>query len=232
MIYEAISRSIEEFWPLDMNELLSKLYSHNAPERYKKLYLTNNYLLSTNNLLKDSLTSHEVSLLNYGIGTNYNYYAQASKNVSKIHIELASKTEFEAIIDNYINFTDLLEGIYLRLDILYNLKKAVSSDIKDFFIRLNGIYYYDCWKYPALIISKNTMKGLQKEKNIAWCEGKLEYANKNMGETIENIEAEANDLDLIPTSKDLEIADKGEIFTSTDKNSQCLREFWDIYNKV
>jgi hypothetical protein len=231
-LYNAISSSIDEFWPIETRELLLRLYSRNAPERYKRLYLTNNYLLSTNNLLKDSLASNEVSLLNYSIGRNYNYYSQASKNVSKIHVELASKPEFENIIDDYINLTDLLEGVYLRLDILYNLKKTISHDVKDFFIRLNGIYYSDVWKYPALIISKNTMIGIQKEKNIAWCESKLEYANKNMNETIENIETEANDLDLIPTSKDLEIVDR-ELYASAGENaSQCLKEFWNIYNKV
>lgn len=230
-LYSSISKSMDELWFMDINELLSRHYSQKAPERYKRLYIENNILLTTNKAVKESQNKNLTSLLNWSNAINYSYYCQASKSISKIHVEMASKQEFEGIIDNYISLTDLFEGIYLRLDILYSSNSRLPRKVKDFLIKFDDIYYYEIWKYPALIVSKNTMKGIRKKECIALCEDNLKSANEKMEATIENVGEKADDLGLVPTSTDLESADR-ELYTQNENNSRQFMELWNIYNKV
>lgn len=233
ILFSAVSKSIDELWFMDINELLKRHYSQKAPDRYRKLYIVNNVLLSTNKLVKDSLDRHEMSLLSWSNAINYNYYSQASKCVSKLHVELASKYEFREIIDEYISLTDLFEGIYLRVDILYNSQKGLSEKVKDFLIQFNDTYYYKVWKYPALIISKCTMMGVRKDECVAWCDDQLRTANEDMQVTIEKVGEEADNLGLVPTSSDLENVDTELYIQNAEENAtRPFMELWDIYNKA
>ncbi len=232
LLYSVVSKSMDELWFMDINELLSRHYSQKAPGRYKKLYIANNVLLSTNKLVKESLDRHVTSLLDWSNAINYCYYIQASKSVSKLHVEMASKQEFEDIIDNYISLTDLLEGIFLRVDILYNSRVGLSKKVKDFLIEFNDTYYYEIWKYPALIVSKSTMKGIRKDECIALCEDQLKPANEKMQATIEKVGEEADGLGLVPTSSDLESVDRGLCTQNMENNSRQFMELWNIYNRV
>jgi hypothetical protein len=145
---------------------------------------------------------------------------------------MASKVEFESIIDSYISLTDLFEGIYLRYDILHNSGVNLSKEVRDFIIKFNDIYYNNIWKYPALIISKNTMRGIRKDECIARCQEQLKFADEKLQATIERVGEDADNLGLIPSSSDLENVDR-ELYTrNRDDQPHQLLELWNIYNRI
>lgn len=227
ILYKYISKNASEFWPVEIGELLKRLYSRKAPDRYRRLYLSNNNLLLMNKHIVPALKPYcQISR-----GVAYNYYTEASRNILDIHTAMASLPEFEGIFDKYINITDLLSGIYLKLDLLFESGRSIPNEVKDFFIRLDDRYYSYVWKYPALIISKNTMCGIQKEEKINLCKLRLKSASTHIDGMIETIESEADDLNLIPTIDELEMVDTS-LYCKEESARQPLNELWKVYNKA
>lgn len=224
VLYKPVSNIARDFWPIDIGELLERLYSQKAPTKYRRLYISNNNILAMNKRITHCFR-------NSGEIVSDNYYTVASRNSLDIHAAMVTSPEFECLVEKYINVTDLFSGIYLQLDILYRSGRTIPNEVKDFFIRLDDRYYNSIWRYPALIISKNTMCGLQRDDKIDWCERQLTIANANTDSTIEAIEAEADDLNLIPTIDDLE-AIEIELYGTEEGTRHPLNELWDVYNRA
>lgn len=233
LLYDAVSKNIEEVWWTTTTRFLEGLYKTQAPEAYRSMYISNNDLLNLNkeviNFLRDFAGKRTLAKW---ITLSTDYYNRISKNVSKLHIELISKKEFGDLIIPFSNFTDLLEMLYLKIDDILKSEVDISRDILEFFELVDRVYFKNIWQYPALVISKETVIGIRKDEIIEENLTRLERAEDKINYHMEHIKEGASELDLLPSIKDLETKYKESVKILGADVSKKIAEFWKVCSKT
>lgn len=231
LLFKSVSKNIEDIWWTPTDRLLKNLYNTQAPEAYRSIYIANNNILNLNKEInKISGKYHIGSTLAKWIPLDTDYYQRVSENISRLHIELISKKEFKDVIVPFLEFTNVFEAIYPKLDNLLSSNTDISSDIFEFFGLVDDVYYRNIWQYPALTISRETVVGIRKDEIIEDNSARLEGADDKMNYHIEHLKTEASDLDLLPSTKDLETEYKKSVGMLGEDASRKIAEFWKVHS--
>lgn len=233
LIFKSISKNIEDIWWTPTDRLLKNLYNTQAPEAYRSIYIANNNILNLNKEINDISGKYHIgSTLARWIPWNTDYHQRAAENISRLHIELISRKEFGDVIVPFLEFTNVLEAIYLKLDNLLSSNTDISSDILEFLELVDDVYYRNIWHYPALAISRETVVGIRKDEIIQDNSARLEGADDKMNYHIEHLKTEASDLDLLPSIKDLETKYRESVGMLGEDASMKIAEFWKVHSMV
>jgi hypothetical protein len=231
-ILKTITKNINNFKYISTKRLLDKLYQNRAPKKYRMLYQANNIILGTNTQIKESLKEKSSSLFNWGLINKSYYYSLVSNSISQVHVELATNKEFESIIDPYIDFTNFLESVYIKIDNILVPGSYIPIEISTLFESIDQIYYEYIWGCPALVISKETVKGIQAEDYKEKSEIQILKGFTGLDNVLNNLKIKSEMIGLSPTLEELECADKNLTGLSEEGSDKSLIEFWRIYNKV
>ena len=180
------------------------------------LYQANNTILETNTQVKDSLKDKVSSLFNWDISNKFYYYNLISNSISQVHIELAANGEFESIIDPYINFTQFLESLYIKVDNILRPGICIPIEVSNLFESIDRTYYDYIWGCPTLVISKETVKGAQADDYKEKSEIQIERGFDNLDTVLNNLKNDSEIVGLSPTLAELEKVDR--ILTGSTEN--------------
>jgi hypothetical protein len=157
---------IDDRWFTSGGEFLLEFYRRRAPDRFRRLYVSVQQL---RNLLSEmdrelyrlsSATGQETTLADFGQGVTPNgpdHYDELTTLVSRIHVELAGDEALSAVLSEFRAFTDLLEDVFLAVSEMS--VDRISADQSSAFKSLKRFQFYEAWRLPALVISRETAAG-------------------------------------------------------------------------
>lgn len=233
IILKQLTNNINDIKYIAWEKLLDRIYHSHAPRQYRKLYLSNNKILETNNQLKGLLKNKRSSLLSWVNSRNmYSHYEIVSDSISEVHIELASNPEFQEIIDTYIDFTDVLEPIYIKAGELLSPETSPSVEMSSLFDSIEQFYYEYVWGCPALVMSKKTVKGARAEEYIEKSAGLINECEDIIHSFLISLDTKIESLELNPTLEKLEYVDAILSKNTASPQQDTFSEIWKLYNKV
>lgn len=177
---------IYDVWYTPLNEFLTRFYEKHAPPQYKPLYLSSLELRKIFQLLIDELTniledSRQFSLSEFG---NIAWESRTSdivddfnKAVRSIELELANDSELTKTTEEFGKFRTTSEKIIRQISGIPH--EDVSEQHLDIIKQTNTFYFNHAWRYPCLIISKNTASGPDKKSVILSAEERLDEFQGN-----------------------------------------------------
>lgn len=149
---------------------LTKLYSISAPERYKRIYIENHELLSLFGEIRNYLNSRTNKGLTLDrwviIIPNFN---EKLRNITNNLLSyMKEDTDFDLFYDEYKLFLELLDEVSDEVQRWYMKSRTnLPDEFLDFCNEMIDIYFDRVWKYPASMISINTMKGIRAAEEIS-----------------------------------------------------------------
>lgn len=171
---------IYDVWYTPLNGFLTRFYEEHAPPQYKPLYLSSLELRKIFQFLIDELAnimedSRQFSLSEFGdiawesrasdIVDNFN------KAVRNIELELANDSELTKTAEEFSRFRTVAENIIRQISGIPH--EDVSERHLEIIEETDSFYFNHAWRYPCLIISKNTASGPQKKSVILSAEKRL-----------------------------------------------------------
>lgn len=157
---------LDEKWFTSGGEFLLEFYRRRAPDQYRTLYVSVQQL---RNLLSEmdrelyrlaSDTGQETTLADFGQAvtpTGPDHYDELTDLVSRIHIELIDDEELSEVFTEFRAFTDLLEDVFLAVSEMST--DRIGGDQSSAFKSLKRFQFYEAWRLPALVISRETASG-------------------------------------------------------------------------
>lgn len=168
---------LSDKWFTPGGEFLSEFYRRRAPNRYRDLYVAVQRLRNLLSKMDRELYSlasaeaQDTTLAAFGQNTTPtgpSYYDEVTEVVSRIHLELAGDDALSDVLPAFRSFTDLLEDVFLavsEMDV-----DRIGTDQSTAFKSLKRFQFYEAWRLPALVISRETASGpasdeLRRERN-------------------------------------------------------------------
>jgi len=231
-ILKILTKNMNKVWYISTKKLLEILYKNRAPGLYKTLYQSNNIILSTNTQIRDSLREYIPLQFANRRSNNQYYYNLLSRSISQVHIELVSNERFQCIINPYIEFTDFLENVYIKIDDILTSDLSVPVEVANLFESIDRRYYDYVWGGPALVISKETVKGAQADDYKEKSEKQVENYFDDIDAVLNGLQSESERCKLSPSLDEMERTNSILTERLNVAVKDNLKEFWKLYNKV
>lgn len=157
---------LAEQWYTPGEEFLLDFYQRRAPKQYRELYVSvqrlRNLLSETDRELYRlaSNSGQDTTLADFGQTatlTGPDHYDEVTDLVSRIHLELASDEALSEVLSEFRAFTDLLEDVFLALR--ETAIERIGPEQQSAFKSLKRFQFYEAWRLPALVISRETAAG-------------------------------------------------------------------------
>ncbi len=199
-VENAVAKALRKFNVLitQLNDYLTELYRHDAPEEYRELYMTHISLKERFEELLEEMSDHlnKSSILHY-LGTPSMSVDYFSNIVVKYHMELSKLGD---VADPVIEYTTLIDELLVGAEEKLNKNELTEEHIE--FLRTTLDYYDNTvWKLPATYVAEKTMKGPKKHNIIK----KLRSQREELTEKIEvktyELEEKASEIDIFPSEK-------------------------------
>jgi len=191
-------------------------YQTEAPEKYRSIYLSNTKIRSINEEISEYLKTHYVP------HKSVDYYEQISVAISNLHLDLIANKEFDAVTEPFIDFTNFMEMVTLRINSLMNSREKLPTDSEEVFSNVASVYFKNVWVYPALVISKNTVTGLREKEIVKNSEQRIKDAKQYIDYNLQRLKSVAEDINLIPSEEDL------KMFYKDSETGKNIARFWEI----
>lgn len=146
---------IPDVWEQNTMRFLQNFYLEHAPPEYQDLYVQSTHLrtrlrdlqFAVQSRLEGSEPAQPVPELVREIGLD----------ISDLHVTIRSTEQLSATFDEFVRGTDAIEDGLMMLSQrspseFSQADLAVVQSIQDF-------YYYYVWRYPCLVISRETARG-------------------------------------------------------------------------
>ncbi|WGI17885.1 hypothetical protein [Methanonatronarchaeum sp. AMET-Sl] len=187
-------------------------YRHYAPQEFQEFYEAHNIIFD---VMYSLLDKKDLNKFQNAI-ERVDAKEKISNKISKIHLELISNESFNQIEEEYIEFTNIYEDLFLSLkfkaenDELTNKQWKKSLEVFKTYFDQHANDNEDVWGKIAWIISNETVKGRDSEriKNIS---------NNKLNQTIEDLKSINRRTRRI--LEDFDLQPKEEIYTSSLKET-------------
>jgi len=196
-VREAVEAAIKRFEVLftELMTYLSILYRHDAPEKFRDLYISNLLLKEKFEEFMDELMAcvDKSSLLQYltpQISVDY-----LSSSITKLHLALSKLGD---LADPVLEYTTLIDELIIGAE-----EKANNGEIKeehiDFLKRVYSFYDNTVWKLPSTHIAEKTLKGPGKQQLEEWLRNQQHRLIEAVEGQIPKVEEQASKIGLFPS---------------------------------
>lgn len=159
-LHQEAVRVVERYHRKSTEEIIKEIYSHDAPERFRSLYLANwDYRELTQELTQDALQSRLPGSL----------WEDYSSSISSMHVA-ASTFPDGNIRDILFDCSSFLELLVIKAD---SAPGNLPSGFAEFLQDVGHLYVGRVWRFPAAWIFRETVHGPQAEAAKADMEGYL-----------------------------------------------------------
>ena len=131
---------------METKEYLEEFYEQYAPETYKPLYLAGIRFQRKIDQIGDNPESIQNSSISYH---------SVSHSANEVFGELLKLPQLNEAVTPFKDYTDLLRDIIASIESRGDLEERVEQFINDFV----SFFYTSTWKYVALFISRDTVRG-------------------------------------------------------------------------
>lgn len=194
-------------WYQKTMRFLQNFYTNHAPANYKSLYLTSihlrTHLLDAEEVVRARLEGRgpEQSLRDVR--------ERIELEVSDLHYYIQSDDQLATTLERVISGTTVIEDAMLMLeqhapDDLTTTHLAVVKSLQEFF-------YYYVWRYPCLIISRETATGPKADALRAQREGRLFRFSTQFAQECTTMQEELAAAGLAPATGDIPVPDDGTL---------------------
>lgn len=192
---------LPEVWKQNTMRFLQNFYLEYAPEPYRDLYVQSTHLRTRLNDIETVVESHiDGEQPQQSIA---DLVKEAGLDISDLHCSLRSSETLSATFDSFVRGTDLIEDGLMMLaqrnpEELTHDHLAATRAVQEFF-------YYYVWRYPCLLISKETATGpsagaLREER-----QHRFETFEAELDKKAEQFEHELADVGLLPDYTDYQV---------------------------
>lgn len=198
--------TLESIWYTKGREFLETFYQELAPPKYKQLYLSS---LRFRNLLSDisealetnSRNSTQSSLANFGqVTTIPDRVDELAEVRDTIMFEIESQSEFEACVEPFAAFFELVIDIYEKL--VGSSLDELPSQIGRLFDKFEDFYYQMTWKLAATVIGNRTATGPRANMIARSHLNDHESLRKKYPEAWSELVGRCDSLDMLTASKE------------------------------
>jgi hypothetical protein len=210
---------LTDVWYQETMRFLQNFYDEHAPQRYRSLYVTSAHLRTH---LLDAEDAVATILAGEDPSRSLADIAQALRlDISDLHYYLKRDDELATTLDAVIEGTTLIEDAFLRLE--QRDADELTSAHRDALGVTQEFFYYTVWRYPCLLISRETASGPQaaqlrdeRTATLAGFEATVEQSCTELSETL----ATAG---LLPDAGDVSLPDD----ELSDSLAALTREYLD-----
>lgn len=193
--YESI---LPEVWEQNTMRFLQNFYLEHAPEPYRDFYVQSTHLRTRLRDIELAIEAHlEGNRPNQSIP---DLVKQTELDISDLHYTIRSSETLSSTFGSVVRGTNLIEDGLMMLEQqtpeeLDHEKPAVVQSMQEFF-------YYYVWRYPCLIVSRETATG--PESNALWeqRQRRLNTFEEELEQEIERFEKELETAGLLPDYTD------------------------------
>lgn len=198
--------TLESIWYTKGREFLETFYQELAPPKYKQLYLSS---LRFRNLLSDisgaletnSRNSMQSSLANFGQATTIpDRVDELAEVADTIMFEMESQSEFEACVEPFAAFFELVIDIYKEL--VGSSLDELPSQIGRLFDNFEDFYYRMTWKLAATVIGNRTATGPRANMVARSHQSEHESLREEYPEAWSQLVGRCDSLDMLAASRE------------------------------
>jgi hypothetical protein len=191
-------RILPEVWHQQTMRFLQNFYEANVPAEYRTLYLTSIHLRTH---LLDAEEAVRAHIKGDDVSRNLDAIGQSIRlDISDFHYQLRSNENLASTVPTVVQGTNVIEEVMFVLQHiepgeLTPAHLGVVQNIQDF-------VYYHVWRYPCLIISRETAKGPLARELQAEREGRLATFESELENEIEAIRRSLDSVGLLSAADD------------------------------
>jgi hypothetical protein len=206
-------------WHQTTMRFLQNFYRDHAPDKYRSLYLTSIHLRT--HLLDAEDAVHACVEGEQPTRSLADIANSIRMEVSDLHYYLRANDELADTLDAVVEGTTIIEDVFMLLEqaepeeLTHTHKEAIET-LQDFF-------YYHVWRYPCLIISRETATGPRAEKLGAERNERLESFERELKEQCKEVRATLAEVELVPQFDDFPPVSDDDI---TEKLSTLSKEYF------
>jgi hypothetical protein len=189
---------IPTVWHQDTMRFLQNFYHDHAPPRFRSLYLSSIHLRTH---LADIESAVKTIVGGEEPRTPLSDLIRSTELViSDLHLELREDEDLRQTFEPVVKGTDIIEDALLMLDQLP--ADELGPEHVEAVARLQDFFYYEVWRYPCLIISRETATGPQAETLRAEQANRLATLDENYAARCEELQEYLADVGLVPDVED------------------------------
>jgi len=190
----------QESWYASDLDFLAAFYESHAPEEYRDLYLGNvalrQHLDSALEVIRTTREEPSADESASVLGTNQ--YEDVGRAAAQIHLGLVGIDFLSQTLDEAREFTNLVEDAFLVLS--QTRASEVTESQVAVLEELKQVYNEWIWEYPALLMSKETVKGPNAPTLRKWSAQKHFSVEDNLQTHIDSVSQSCVDAGLVPGS--------------------------------
>jgi len=185
-------------WHQTTMRFLQNFYRDHAPDRYRSLYLTSihlrTHLLDAEDAVRACVEGEQPTRSLADIADSIRM------EVSDLHYYIRANDELADTLGAVVEGTTIIEDVFMLLeqaepDELTDTHTEAIETLQDFF-------YYHVWRYPCLIISRETAVGPQAEELRTERDERLETFGRELEKQCEEVRNALAEIDLVPQLED------------------------------
>lgn len=185
-------------WHQTTMRFLQNFYRDHAPDQYRSLYLTSihlrTHLLDAEDAVRACVEGEQPTRSLADIADSIRM------EVSDLHYYIRANDELADTLGAVVEGTTIIEDVFMLLeqaepDELTDTHTEAIETLQDFF-------YYHVWRYPCLIISRETAVGPQAEELRTERDERLETFGRELEKQCEEVRNALAEIDLVPQLED------------------------------
>jgi hypothetical protein len=206
-------------WHQTTMRFLQNFYRDHAPDKYRSLYLTSihlrTHLLDAEDAVRACVEGEQPTRSLADIANS------VRMEVSDLHYYLRANDELADTLGAVVEGTTIIEDVFMLLEqtkpgeLTQTHKEAVET-LQDFF-------YYHVWRYPCLIISRETATGPRAEELRTERDERLETFKRELERQCKEVRAALAEIDLVPQFEDFPTISDDDV---TEELSTLSKEYF------
>ena len=188
------SDEFEEILNTKTKQYLKEFYKEYAPERYKQLYLASiGFQRHLEPIEREAAEDPDRDFPS----VDDQYYEDLSKNLNNVYGELLKSPPLEESVEPFNSYKRLLKDVIASASNEQNMPEqdmVFIGEVVEFF-------FTDAWRYVALLISEDTVRGANADRLRNSISSELANLRNQYDDDIGDLQSRAKLLGLLPTSK-------------------------------
>lgn len=197
-VVDFYANNIPEVVNDDTMHYLQKFYHDHAPDEYRDLYIQSTHLRIRLRSVTDIVSAYlNNETPDQSLGE---LVEEVGLDISDLHCTIRSSETLAQTLQPFVRGTDVIEDALMMLsqkepDAYTKQDRSIASSLEDF-------YYYHVWRYPCLLISRETATGPSAESLRVQRQDRFEGFAAELEREIEQFEQLLDKAGLKPSYTD------------------------------
>jgi len=185
---------------------LRDFYERYAPEKYRDLYLSSIFLQLRIDEIPESVEF---------IGENSDIYSEVSELLNDLYKEILLIDTLSEVVEPFQYYKMVMKNVVAAA----NRKDSLEENSEQLIERIRDYFYNSTWYYVALLISKDTVTGENKDRLRSSIEDNLGQIRERHDVDLRKIEEHTRLVALMPRSRQRTIdSESGEVHSDSYSN--------------